>query len=113
MNPPKPVIIPGVGNEWPAPRLRNVVRKSALLNLVIVLTSGPVLLSAGGPEAVYPTLAIMVGITVLIWATTFTLFSFFSLPWLFRALFSALPKRDPGLTTEEAGLADPWLDAPV
>jgi hypothetical protein len=36
MNPPNPVIVPGDGNESAAPRLRSVVRKSALLNLVMI-----------------------------------------------------------------------------
>ncbi len=49
MDPPKPVIVPADGIEFPAPSLRRIVRNSALLNLVIVLTSGPVLLIAGGP----------------------------------------------------------------
>jgi hypothetical protein len=115
LNPPKPepVIIPADGNESPAPSLRRTVRNSALLNVVIVLTSCPVLLIAGGPKAVYPTLAIMVGVSVLIWIATFALFSFVSLPWLFRTPVSPLTLPDPTLPAEEAGVADRWLDGPV
>jgi hypothetical protein len=69
------VIIRGDEGESPASRFRRIVRKSALLNLVIVLTSFPVLVLAGGPGAVVPALAIMTGITLVIWTVTFVLFS--------------------------------------
>ena len=73
-----------------APHLRSVVRKSVLLNVVIVLTSFPVLVFVGGPKAVVPLLAIMAGISALIWTATFTLFSFVSLPWIFRTPVSSV-----------------------
>jgi hypothetical protein len=107
------MIRPGIRNDCPAPSLRRVVRNSALLNLVIVLTSCPVLVIAGGPNAVYPTLAVMVAISVLIWTTTFALFSFVTLPRLFRTPVSSVNLYDPTLPAEEAGVADPWLDGPV
>jgi hypothetical protein len=115
MNSPtlKPVIVPGKENESPAPSLRSVVRKSALLNLVIVLTSLPVLIFAGGPKAVVPTLEIMAGISVLIWTTTFTLFSFVSLAWIFWTPVSTVKRTDPPRPANEAGVADRWLDGPV
>jgi len=115
MNPPalKPVIVPVYENKSPAPSLRSVVRKSALLNLMIVLTSFPVLIFAGGPKAVAPTLAIMAGISVLIWSATFALFSLASLPRIFRTPVSSVTLRDPPLPAEQAGVADRWLDGPV
>jgi hypothetical protein len=66
MYPPKPkqAIALADGNESPAPSLRRVVRKSALLNLVIILISCPVLLIVGGKKAVYPTVAAMVSTAV-------------------------------------------------
>ncbi len=106
-------ILPGIGKESSAPRLRIIVRKSALLNLAIVLTSFPVLVLVGGPKAVVPALAIMAGISVLIWTLTFTLFSFVSLPWIFRTPVSSVTRRDPPHPTEEAGFADPRVDEPV
>jgi len=116
MNPPtlKPMIVPGYENEPPAPTLRSVVRKSALLNLVIVLTSCPVLIFAGGPKAVVPTLEIMAGISVLIWTATFALFSLVSLPRLFRTpVCCGVTRRDPRHPAEGVGVADRWLDGPV
>jgi hypothetical protein len=113
MNPPKPVISRGDGNDYPAPSLRCIVRNSALLNVVIVLTSCPVLLIAGGSNAVYPTLAAMAGISVLIWTVTFALFYLASLPRLFRKPVSPVIPPDPILLTTEAGVADRWLDGPV
>ncbi len=110
---PKPVIVPGDGIEPPAPSLRSIVGKSALLNLMIVLTSGPVLLFAGGPRAVYPTLVIMAGITFLIWTATFALFSIASLPRLFRPPAAPPARRDSPLPAPEAGVADRWLDGPA
>ena len=85
MNPPmlKPSSASGSEQQSRAPSLRSVVYKSALLNLTIIVTSFPVLAFAGGPPAVVPTLAIMVGVSILIWAVTFTLFSFVSLARIF------------------------------
>jgi hypothetical protein len=115
MNPPtlKAATVTNNEDESPAPSLRSIVRKSALLNLAIVLTSFPVLVLAGGPKAVVPTLAIMAGISALIWTATFTLFSFVSLAGIFRTPVSPVPKRDPPHPAEEAGVADRWLDGPV
>ncbi len=115
MNPPtrKPVIFPGYENESSAPSLRSIVRKSALLNLTIVLTSIPVLVLAGGPKAVGPTLAIMAGISILIWTTTFTLFSFVSLARIFWTPVSSVARRELPHRAVQGGVADPWLDGPV
>jgi hypothetical protein len=115
MNPPplKPGIVPGYENEPPAPSLRSIVRKSALLNLVIVLTSCPVLIFEGGPKAVVPTLEIMAGISVVIWTATFALFSLGSLPRIFRTPASSVKRPDPHHLAEDAGVADRWLDRPV
>jgi hypothetical protein len=112
MDPPalRPVIAQGNEYNSPPPSLRSVVRKSALLNAVIVLTSFPVLVLAGGPRAVVPTLVIMAGISFLIWTVTFTLFSFVSLPRIFRTPISSGKRRDPLHPT--AGVADRWLDGP-
>ena len=112
MNPPtlKPLIVTGNEKESPAPSLRSVVRKSALLNLTIVLTSFPVLVVAGGPRAVVPTLEIMVGISFLIWTTTYALFSFVSLPRIFGTPVASGKRRDPSHPAKEAGVADRWLD---
>jgi hypothetical protein len=115
MNPPtlKPVIVPGKEEESLAPSLRRIVRKSALLNLVIVLTSFPVLIFEGGPKAVVPTLEIMTGISVLIWTATFALFSLVTLPRIFRTPVSSVTRSDSPHSAEIAGVADRWLDGPV
>ncbi|MFO0891345.1 MAG: hypothetical protein U0790_19650 [Isosphaeraceae bacterium] len=88
---------------------RRVVRKSALLNLAIVLTSFPVLAWAGGANGLRATLAIMAGISLLIWASTFTFYSFASLTRLFRT-------REAGKAAEPRGtkgVSDRWLDGPA
>ena len=82
--PPKPMIVPGKADDSPTPNLRSVVRKSALLNIVIVMTSCPVLIFGGGPKAVVMTLEIMAGISIVIWTTTFALFSLVTLPRIIR-----------------------------
>jgi hypothetical protein len=110
---PKPVIVPGYENEPPVPSLQRIVRNSALLNLVIVLTSFPVLAFAGGPKGVVRSLKIEAGISVLIWTATFALFSLFSLPQLFRRPVASVIRRDPSHRAEETGVADRWLDGPV
>jgi hypothetical protein len=97
MNPrtPKPMIVAGEEDESPALSLRNTVRKSALLNVVIVLTSCPILIFEGGPKAVVVTLEIMAGISVVIWTATFALFSLVTLPRIFRTPVSRV-KSTPG-----------------
>jgi hypothetical protein len=111
--PPKSAIAPHDRSMTSAPRLRGIVRKSALLNVAIVLTSLPVLLFAGGPQAILPTLAIMVGISFLIWTSTFALFSFVSLAHLFWSPTSAATGRAMPISTNESGVGDRWLDGPV
>jgi hypothetical protein len=103
----------GNENEAPAPSLRSVIRKSALLNAMIVLTSFPVLVYAGGPKAVVLTVQIMVGISVLIWTATFALFSFAALPRIFRIPVSPAIQSDPAFSADGSGLADRWLDEPA
>ena len=114
MNPPtlKQVTVPGK-EESPAPNLRSVVRKSALLNVVIVLTSFPALVYAGGPKAVIPTLEIMAGISVLIWAATFALFSLVTFPRIFRTPVSLLNRRDSPDPAEQSEVDGRWMDGPV
>ena len=115
MNPQalNPVCVTGKEDEPPAPRLRSIVRKSALLNVVIVLTSFPVLVYAGGPKVVVPTLKIMAGISVLIWIATFALSSFVTLARIFRTPVSTVKRSDPPHPANGAGVADRWLDGPV
>jgi hypothetical protein len=96
-----------------APSLRSIIRKSALLNLAIVVTSFPVLVMAGGPNAAVPAIVLMAGISVLIWAATFALFPFISLAAIFRTPVSSLEKPVPQLPRAESGVADRWLDEPM
>ncbi len=114
MNPPvDPSDVSGSEPEPRGPSLRSVVRKSALLNLTIILTSFPVLVFAGGPAAVIPVLAIMAGISVLIWSTTFALFSFVSLVRIFWSPATAGKPHSPSRRRPASGLTDRWLDEPV
>src|SRR5437762_3413808 len=98
----KPATVRGNEDEFPATGLGSVVRKSALLNVVIVLTSFPVLVFAGGPEAVVPALAIMAGISFLIWTATFTLYFFVTLPRIFWTPVAPRKRRDPPQPAREA-----------
>jgi uncharacterized protein YybS (DUF2232 family) len=93
-------------DESTAPRFRSIVRKSALLNVVIVLTSCPVLVFAGGPKTVVPTLEIMAGISVLIWTTTFALFSLVTIPRIFSTPVSTANRSDAVDPTNSTGVAD-------
>jgi hypothetical protein len=114
MNSPtwKPAIKPGTEIECPRPSLRSVVRKSALLNLAIVLTSFPVLVFEVGPRAVIPALVLMAGISVLVWTATFTVFFFVSLGRVYSAPVSSAARHAPMHQAENAGVADRWLDGP-
>jgi hypothetical protein len=109
----KPKTVPRNERESRAPSLRRIVRKSALLNLAIFVTSFPVLVMAGGPNAVVPAVVLMGGISVLIWTATFALFPFISLAAIFRTPISPMAKSDPPHPAASAGLADRWLDEPV
>ena len=115
MNSPtlKPVMVSSKQDECPAPSLRSVVRKSALLNLVIVLTSCPILIFEGGPKAIVPILGIMAGISILIWTATFALFSLATLPLIFRTPVSRVKPIDTLDPANETGVADRWRDGPV
>jgi hypothetical protein len=115
MNPPSPnlVNVPDKADESPAPNLRSVVRKSALLNLVIVLTSCPILIVEGGPKAAVVTLEIMAGISILIWTATFALFSLVTLPRIFRTPVSRVKRSGSLHPAHEKGVADRWLDGPA
>ncbi len=99
-------------NERPALSLKSVVRKSALLNLAIVLTSFPVLAFAAGPQALVPILKLMGAITALIWAATFSLFSVASLARLFATPAPRGKRVDPLRPASETGVGDRWLDSP-
>jgi hypothetical protein len=100
-------------DAFPALSLRRVVRNSALLNVVIVLTSFPVLFIVGGPKALVPSLAIMAGISVLIWTVTFALYTFASLVRIFRREIPSQTWVEPAPSSEELGVADRWLDGPA
>src|SRR4051794_9310939 len=108
----RPRALPRNGEKSRAPTLRSIIRKSALLNLAIVVTSFPVLVMAGGPNAAVPALALMAGISVLIWTATFALFPFVSLAAIFRTPVSPTAKPHRPQPTAEAGLANRWLDEP-
>ena len=108
-----PVLRPGREQKSRAPSLRSIVRKSGLLNLVIVLTSFPVFVVAGGVKAVLPALALMAGLSFVIWTATFTMFSLISLIWIFRPPASSAKMRDPRHLAHGVGLADRWLDGPI
>jgi hypothetical protein len=101
---------PGKACDSPAPSLRKIVRKSALLNVVIVLTSFPVLAYAGGLKAIVPALEIMAGISLLIWIATFALFSFVTFPRIFRAPASLVKPRAAPDRANETGDDDRWFD---
>jgi hypothetical protein len=96
--------------QFPAPRLQNLVRKSALFNLTIFVTSFPVLVYEGGPKAVVPALEILAAISVLIWIVTFTLYFFVTLPRLFVTPISTVSRPDAVHRKDVADGADHWLD---
>jgi hypothetical protein len=112
MNPPplNPLIVPGKEDESPAHRLQRIVRKSALLNVVIVLTAFPVLVYAGGPNAVVPVLKIMAGISALIWAATFALFSLVTFPRIFQTPESLVAHPHSLDPSNEMGVTDRSID---
>jgi hypothetical protein len=108
----KPEPDPENEDESPRSSFRRTVLKSVLLNAVIVLTSFPVLIYAGGPGALIPSLMIMAGISFLIWTTTFTLLSFVAIGRIFWTGFSSATRRKPRVRARPVGVADHWLDGP-
>jgi hypothetical protein len=106
----RPIPLPRNEAKSRAPSLRSIVRKSALLNLAIVVTSFPVLVMAGGPNAAVPALLLMAAISIVIWAATFALFPFISLAAIFRTPVSPVAKPQAQHPAAESGLADRWLD---
>jgi hypothetical protein len=108
----KPEPDPENEDESPPSSFRSTVRKSVLLNAVIVLTSFPVLVYAGGPGALIPSLMIMAGISFLIWTATFTLLSFVSIGRIFWNGISSATRCKPRVRARPVGVADHWLDGP-
>jgi hypothetical protein len=109
----RPTTLPRNEAKSRGPSLRSIIRKSALLNLAIVVTSFPVLVMAGGPNAAVPALALMAGISVMIWTATFALYPFVSLAAIFRTPASSLEKPVSQRPVAESGLSDRWLDEPL
>ena len=109
----KPPLGPRAEKTPSPPTLRRTVRKSALLNAAIILTSLPVLVSVGGPRAILPALAIMAMISLLIWSSTFALFSFVSLARIFWAEGHSPAAHGGKPSGSRSGVADRWLDGPV
>jgi hypothetical protein len=96
--------------ESPAPpNLRTLVWKSALLNLGIILTTLPVLVAAGGPRAIVPTLVIVGAVSAVVWTSTFAIFAFVSLYRIFQTQLALGTRtfRNRSVTT---GVDDKWLD---
>ena len=115
MNPPrrKPVVLPRLRERVPGsePAEHRSQVGTSQSDDRSDLVPGPG--ACGGPKAVGPTLAIMAGISILIWATTFTLFSFVSLARIFRTPASSDARSERPDRAEQAGVADRWLDGPV
>ena len=114
MSPPtsgKAIFI-GDRDDSPTSGFRGIVRKSALLNVVVVVTSFPVLVAAGGPRAVVPALAVMGAITLTIWTATFALFSCVSIGRLLWTMSSSRTRRKPRDPAKRVGVTDRWLDGP-
>ena len=92
----------------PPSSLGTLIGKSALLNFAIVATSLPVLILSGGKTALYPALAVMLAISIVLWAATFACFAFLSLVRIFRLQANSVRRRP----ARWAGLADESLDPP-
>jgi hypothetical protein len=60
-----------------------------------------------------PALKIMAGISLIIWAATYAVFSFVALAHLFWSSGRAAAGGGPAQRDQQGGLADPWLDRPV
>jgi hypothetical protein len=91
---------------------RKIVRKTALLNAVILATSFPVLAWFGGPRVIGWVVAIMAGVSLLLWASTFALYSLSTLPGLFREPARPGKPVGPPNAADAGGVADRWLDGP-
>jgi hypothetical protein len=101
------------GNAAPPLSLRSLVRRSALLNSGIVLSARPVFAAAGGRNAVIPAVAVLVAVSVVLWAATFAAFSLVSLARILFDQGSAKPRPPQGHPDGGGGLADEWSDGPA
>jgi hypothetical protein len=97
----------------PPPSLRSLVRKSALLNLGILLSGLPLAAAYGGPDAILPTLVLLAAVSLIVWVATFAGFSLVSLWRIFRCQGTGVPRRPSRPTGGSEGLSDDWLDGPV
>lgn len=100
------------GNAAPPLKLRNLVWRSALLNLVIALTALPVMVFAGGPGTVVPALAVIAAVSALIWAATFTAYFLVLITRVFWRMGVRGLRHAQGRSKGSGGLADEWIDGP-
>lgn len=92
----------------PAPNLRRLVWKSALLNFGIFLSALPLAWFMGGTKVIAPALGLLLVVSLFVWSATFAISAFLSLCWIFRSQ----NQRRLQPSTNGIGVADNWLDGP-
>jgi hypothetical protein len=93
------------------PSFRAIVRKTALLNLGMILSGLAMAAYLGRADAA---ILILVGLmSVVLWAATFAISAFVTLARIFWMQGARAPRHRTARATSGGGLVDEWLDGPA
>ena len=95
----------------PASGFRGLVRKTALLNLGIILSALAIAASLGRPAAFLIIVVFVPMISIVLWAATFAVSAFVSLSRIFWE--QGVRGRRPRSHTGVGDVGDEWLDGPA
>jgi hypothetical protein len=89
-----------------------LIRKTALLNLGIILSALVMGAYLGSRVGLLILLCIVPLISIVLWSATFAISAFVLLIRIFWGQASRLPRSFPRYPTAESGVGDEWLDGP-
>src|SRR4051794_3899391 len=90
-----------------------LVRKTALLNLGIILSATAIAATLRRPASFLIIAFVVPMVSVVLWATTFAISAFVSLCRIFWGQGLRGTRRSPRHLTGGGGVGDPWLDGPA
>jgi hypothetical protein len=97
----------------PSPSFRAIVRKSALLNLGMILSGLVMAAYLGRPDA-FRSIGILMGLmSVVLWAATFAISAFVRIARIFWMQGVRASRQPSAHATGGGGLVDEWLDGPA
>jgi hypothetical protein len=97
----------------PASGFPRLVRKTALLNLGMVLSCLAIGAHLGRPASLVILLLIVPMVSIILWSATFAISAFVALFRIFCGQGLRSSRQGPRPTAHGGGVGDEWLDGPV